>query len=49
MHRQNCIWGWILIAFGLGLLAGTWLQSGFLICCLGIGSIGLGICVIQKK
>lgn len=49
MCRRNCLWGWMLISFGGGMLLGTFLESGFLICCIGIGMIALGMCVLQKN
>lgn len=49
MCRLNQLRGWILIAFGAGLLIGCWIASGFLCCCLGIGAILLGIGVMHRR
>ena len=48
MYRQKQLWGWILIAFGTGLLTGTWIHSGFLISCLGLGIIAAGVLLLQS-
>lgn len=49
MCRRNQLWGWILVAFGAGLLLGIWLESGFFVCCLGLGAVALGVLTISKK
>lgn len=49
MCRRHELWGWILVALGIGILFGIFLESGFLRCCIGIGAIALGIAVIHKK
>lgn len=49
MCRQHELWGWILIAFGIGVLFGIFLESGFLRYCIGIGAIALGISVMHKR
>lgn len=48
MCRQNQLWGWILVAFGVGVLFGSWLESGFFVCCLGLGAIVLGISTLRR-
>lgn len=49
MCRRNHMYGFGLIAFGLGLLIGLCLESGFLCSCLGVGFVIAGIFCIQKK
>lgn len=49
MCRQNQLWGCMLIAFGVGILIGLWLEGGFLCGCLGLGLLVLGLCVARKK
>lgn len=49
MCRQNQLLGWILIAFGAGLLIGCRLSSGFVCLCIGTGAIALGIAAMRKK
>ena len=49
MCRQNMLHGGCLFAFGLGVLVGTWLKSGFVCHLLGIGLILLGICVLKRR
>lgn len=49
MCRQFELWGWILIALGIGLLLGTFLESGFVQLCIAIGAIAAGIMVMQRK
>ena len=43
------IWPAIVILFGLGLLIGCSIESGFWCCVLGIGLIISGFCCLQKK
>jgi len=43
MCRRNQMWGCALVAFGLGLLVGMWIEGGFLAHCLGFGIIFFGI------
>lgn len=49
MCRQNQLWGFIMMAFGLGLLIGLWLEGGFFCGCIGFGLMILGACVLRKK
>lgn len=49
MCRQNQLWGCVLLAFGLGLLFGLWLNSGFLAHCIGFGLMICGCAVMKKK
>jgi hypothetical protein len=43
------LYGGCLFAFGLGVLVGTWLRSGFVCHLLGFGLILLGVCVLRKR
>ncbi len=49
MCRRNHMWGFGAIGFGLGLLTGCSMESGFWCCILGIGAICLGFGCLQKK
>ena len=48
MCRQNHLYGGCVLAFGLGVLIGTWLESGRVGQVLGFGLIALGFTVIRK-
>lgn len=49
MCRRSLLLGWIIAAFGLGLLFGLWIESGFLAHCIGFGLFLFGICGVCKK
>lgn len=49
MCRRQMLYGWILVAFGAGLLLGLLIPSGFVKCCLGLGSAALGVLILTKK
>lgn len=49
MCRQNQLLGCVLLAFGLGLLFGIWLEGGFILHCIGFGLMFLGCGVMRKK
>lgn len=49
MCRRNQLLGLGLLAFGLGLVVGCWMESEFVCNCLGIGLIAVGVLVLQKK
>lgn len=49
MCRRNQLLGLGLLAFGLGLVVGCWMESEFVRNCLGIGLIAVGVLVLQKK
>ena len=48
MCRQNQMWGAAVLAFGLGVLIGTWLESGFFCHIFGFGLIFLGTGVMRR-
>lgn len=49
MCRRNLIPVVGLIAFGLGVLVGGWIESGFLRCLITLGTIGGGILILGEK
>lgn len=49
MCRHNQLYGCMLLAFGFGILLGTWLKDGFWCHCLGIGLMLLGLAVCRRK
>jgi hypothetical protein len=49
MCRKNQLCGCALIAFGLGLLIGTFLESGFFCFLIGLGIVGLGCWCAGKR
>ncbi len=49
MCRQNQLWGCALLTFGLGVLIGTWLHSGFICHILGFALIFLGLGFVRRK
>jgi hypothetical protein len=49
MCRKNQLCGSTLIAFGLGILVGTLLESGFFTFCIGLGIMALGFWCVGKK
>lgn len=48
MCRHNQLWGFVLIALGLGILIGTWLESGFLTLCFSIGLAAIGCAMMRR-
>ena len=48
MCRHNHLWGSVLIAFGVGILVGNWLEGGFLCNCFAIGIMLVGIAVARR-
>lgn len=46
MCRRNELWGWVLFSFGLGLMVGQSLESGFFTFIFMVGLMigGLGMC-----
>ena len=49
MCRYSQLWGCVLIAFGVGVLLGAWLEGGFLCNCFGIGIAVLGVWVMRRS
>lgn len=49
MCRHNQLWGFATIAFGFGILIGTWIESGFLTGCLGLGLVLVGCACLRKR
>ena len=47
MCRNGKLWGGALIAFGIGLLIGSWVDNGFLFHCLSFGLIIVGCGVLK--
>ena len=48
MCRQNLLWGCVVLAFGLGMLAGSWLKSGFVTHLIGLGLVFLGCGILRR-
>ena len=49
MLRRNLLLGWIIVAFGLGLLFGLWIEGGFLAHCIGFFMLLFGCLNLCKK
>jgi len=49
MCRHNVLLGFILAAFGAGLLIGKWVGGGFLFHCLCLGLVFGGLFLLRKK
>lgn len=49
MCRRNQIWGIAAAAFGIGLLVGGQISSGFWCGCVGIIIIAVGITFLGKR
>lgn len=49
MCRRNQLIGLALLAFGLGLLIGCWLETGLSRICISVIAIGGGVLLLQKK
>ena len=49
MCRYNQLWGSVLLAFGLGVLVGLWVDGGFFAHCFGGAIILIGCGVITKS
>ena len=47
MCRKGKVWGCALAAFGIGMLIGGWVESGFLFHCLGFGLVIVGIGIVR--
>jgi len=48
MCRRNWFHGWLMIAFGAGVLLGTLVDSGLLLFLIGLGTLAWGFCLMQK-
>lgn len=49
MCRRNQLIGCALLAFGLGILIGSYTQTGFITLCLGIGIIAGGFWMLCRN
>lgn len=49
MCRRNVLIGWIMAAFGLGILFGLRIEGGFFAHCIGFCLFIYGICGLCKK
>ena len=49
MCRRNQLLGCALLAFGVGILLGTWLKGGLISCLLALLAIFWGVSVCRKK
>jgi len=49
MCRKNLLLGLGLLAFGLGLLVGCWIENEFVRNCIGVGLIACGVLTLQRK
>jgi hypothetical protein len=49
MCRQRQLYGWMAAAFGLGILVGGAIESGFWAFLAAVGAIGFGICRICNR
>lgn len=49
MCRRNQLLGWVQLAFGLGLLVGKCLESGFFATVLGVVLIWLGFSCMRRR
>lgn len=49
MCRKNQLLGFAAIAFGIGILVGSHIASGFWCSCIGIVVIVVGLTFFQKK
>ncbi len=49
MCRRELLCGFMLLAFGLGMLIGIWLEGGFLCHCVALGFVVAGGCICRRK
>lgn len=49
MCRQNQLRGCCSLAFGIGLMIGCFIETGFWCCILGLGAVTLGLLQLTKK
>lgn len=48
MCRRELLWGSVVIAFGMGVLTGTWLSSGVVAHLIGLGLILFGFALLRR-
>lgn len=48
MCRYNQLWGSAMIAFGLGMLLGGWMEGGFVLSCFSLGIAVFGLVILKK-
>ncbi len=49
MCRREQLWGIGLLALGIGLLVGCWVETQFWRICFGVCFLGAGFLILQKK
>lgn len=49
MCRYNKLWGGVMVAFALGVLLGSWLESGFALTCFGVALAFFGLVVLRRS
>ena len=49
MCRRNQLFGCAIVTFGLGVLVGTWLESGLFCHLFGLLAVFCGISVCRRK
>lgn len=49
MFRKNQLLGCMMAAFGVGMLAACFFESGFFCGCLGLGLVVAGVVFCRKK
>lgn len=49
MCRRNHLCGCCMISFGLGVLFGKWIPSGFLCFAAGVFFLCVGVCLLRRK
>ncbi|MBQ4601087.1 MAG: hypothetical protein IJO56_00650 [Oscillospiraceae bacterium] len=49
MCRKNQLYGWAVIALGIGIFIGCKMGGGFVTGCIGFGILAFGVSLLQKK
>ena len=49
MCRHHQLWGMVLMAFGAGVLVGTWISAGFFCHFVGVVALIGGYCLLRKN
>lgn len=49
MCRYNKLWGGVMVSFALGVLLGSWLESGFALTCFGVALAFFGLVVLRRS